>query len=118
MEDKKDSFADIVAKYKRGVLTYNYQPEYVDDLPEGPRMIPGIGMGSAVSGEFIVREFVPRVDRDRCNKCGICWVFCPLGLFSEDEEGLFVVNVEYCRPCGICANECPVKAIEMVRVAK
>ncbi len=56
----------------------------------------------------------PVTDKEKCIKCGMCWVYCPDMAYSQDEEGYFVANMEYCKGCGICAHECPKDAITMV----
>ncbi len=56
------------------------------------------------------RTFRPVVDREKCNACGLCALYCPDGCINEDLE----INLEFCKGCGICANECPKKAITMV----
>ncbi len=55
----------------------------------------------------------PIVDKDKCNKCILCYIFCPDGCIERDTEGYFEANLYYCKGCGICANECPRKAITM-----
>ncbi|RLI13973.1 ferredoxin [Candidatus Bathyarchaeota archaeon] len=61
------------------------------------------------------RTFRPVIDRDRCVKCLVCWLFCPESAIGIDEEGGPVINYDYCKGCGICASECRYGAIEMVR---
>ena len=56
----------------------------------------------------------PIVDNDKCNKCTLCYIFCPDGCIERDTEGYFEANLYYCKGCGICASECPRKAITMV----
>ena len=60
------------------------------------------------------RVFKPVVDKERCNACGICAMFCPDAAISED----LVVDLDFCKGCGICAHECPKKAISMEREEK
>ena len=60
------------------------------------------------------RVFKPVVDKERCNACGICAMFCPDAAISED----LVVDLDFCKGCGICAYECPKKAISMEREEK
>jgi len=56
----------------------------------------------------------PVLDKDKCNKCGLCYIFCPEGCIKEEADGYFVADLSYCKGCGICAIECPKKAITMV----
>ena len=60
------------------------------------------------------RVFKPVVDREKCNACGLCAMYCPDASIDEDLN----VDLRFCKGCGICANECPKKAIEMVREDK
>lgn len=60
------------------------------------------------------RTLRPVYDKSKCNKCGLCWVYCPEGSIVPMEDGFFKVDLDYCKGCGICAKECPVKAIVMI----
>ncbi|OPY91212.1 MAG: Pyruvate synthase subunit PorD [Syntrophus sp. PtaU1.Bin208] len=55
------------------------------------------------------RLFRPVVDREKCNRCGLCVLYCPDCAMGTDIE----IDLEFCKGCGICANECPKKAIVM-----
>ena len=57
------------------------------------------------------RVFKPVVDREKCNSCGMCAMYCPDGVIDSAYE----IDLVFCKGCGICANECPKKAIAMVR---
>jgi len=46
------------------------------------------------------RVFKPVVDKEKCNACGICAMFCPDAAISED----LVVDLDFCKGCGICAH--------------
>lgn len=56
----------------------------------------------------------PIVDFDKCNKCGLCFIYCPEGCIEENAEGYFEPDLYYCKGCGICVVECPLDAITMV----
>jgi pyruvate ferredoxin oxidoreductase delta subunit len=56
---------------------------------------------------------LPEWDRDRCIKCGICYLFCPDAAITKVDEGYFDVTREYCKGCGICQQECWFGAISM-----
>ena len=58
------------------------------------------------------RTLRPVKDEERCNDCGLCWLYCPDG--AIDRDGI-AIDYAYCKGCGICATECKVGAIEMVR---
>jgi pyruvate ferredoxin oxidoreductase delta subunit len=60
------------------------------------------------------RVFRPVVDREKCNACGLCAMYCPEALINEELE----FDYSFCKGCGICANECPKKAITMEREKK
>ena len=60
------------------------------------------------------RSQKPIVDKDKCNKCTLCFIYCPEGCIERNAEGYFEANLFYCKGCGICATECPKKAITMV----
>ena len=57
------------------------------------------------------RTFCPVVDKERCNACGLCALYCPEAVIDENLN----VDLRFCKGCGICANECPKKAIRMER---
>ena len=57
------------------------------------------------------RTSKPVVDKEQCNQCGLCAMYCPDAAIDEDLN----IDLEFCKGCGICAHECPKKAITMVR---
>ncbi len=56
----------------------------------------------------------PIFELERCNKCGLCYIYCPEGCVGQDAEGYFEADLYYCKGCGICAKECPKDVITMV----
>jgi len=56
----------------------------------------------------------PIFDFNKCNKCTLCYFFCPEGCIARTDEGYFEADLFYCKGCGICAEECPKEAVTMV----
>lgn len=55
-------------------------------------------------------------DFKKCNKCGLCFIYCPEGCIRPIKEGYYEADLFYCKGCGICAKECPKNAINMIEV--
>ncbi len=66
-----------------------------------------------VTGEW--RVFKPVYDRENCNKCLACWMFCPENVVSVDDEGYPVIDYTYCKGCGVCVSVCPKKNMHLIR---
>jgi pyruvate ferredoxin oxidoreductase delta subunit len=85
---------------------------------KGWKEIPIAGVCWKPTTEYLTgdwRTFKPVLDSEKCNKCLLCYVYCPDGAIewkTEAEEIEF--NYKYCKGCGICANECRREAIKMV----
>jgi phenylglyoxylate dehydrogenase delta subunit len=58
----------------------------------------------------------PVVDREKCVKCAVCWLYCPVQCVVEKPRW-FDIDLATCKGCGICARECPHRAIAMVEEA-
>ena len=52
----------------------------------------------------------PIILREKCIKCGKCWVFCPDNAIKI-RNGAPVIDYDYCKGCLICVQQCPVRAI-------
>lgn len=105
-------FDDVVKTVKKRQYSYYWRPRYVEDLADGPRCCACTGVTQSEGADFIMKGYHVSIDKEKCTKCGTCWVFCPLGVIRETEDGYFEIDTEYCRPCGICAHECPSGAID------
>ncbi|MFC2005888.1 4Fe-4S binding protein [Chloroflexota bacterium] len=81
------------------------------DLEVGTIMTEGGTAAEYETGDW--KSQSPILDKSKCNKCGLCYIFCPEGCIEQNEEEYFIANLFYCKGCGICAIECPKKAIEM-----
>lgn len=51
----------------------------------------------------------PKVDEDKCVKCGLCEKVCPYFAIKVEEK--VNVNTDKCFGCGLCESKCPTKAI-------
>ncbi len=60
------------------------------------------------------RSMRPVVDKEKCIRCGVCYLFCPDMAIYKNDEGLFVADLYYCKGCGICARECFTGCISMI----
>ena len=58
------------------------------------------------------RSMRPVVNRDKCVKCAVCWLYCPVQCV-EEKPRWFDFNLKTCKGCGICVAECPCGAIRM-----
>jgi pyruvate ferredoxin oxidoreductase delta subunit len=56
----------------------------------------------------------PIMDKERCNKCGLCWLYCPDAAIKLLEDGYYEIDPFYCKGCGICAKACAKEAITMI----
>ena len=61
------------------------------------------------------RVFKPVLNKEKCVKCLMCWVYCPEAAIKRLEDDSIEIDYEYCKGCGICATECPRGAITMVK---
>ena len=59
------------------------------------------------------RSMRPETNKEKCTKCGQCYIFCPDMVYSRNEEGYYEQNYYFCKGCAICVRECPVDAIKM-----
>ncbi len=64
------------------------------------------------------RTLKPVINKEKCIKCGRCWMFCPDNAIKIGKDGKPKIDYDYCKGCGICAAECPVKAIIMKKEEK
>ena len=56
----------------------------------------------------------PVLDKEKCNKCGLCWLYCPDAAKIPVEDGYYETDFYHCKGCGICAQVCRKGAIEMI----
>lgn len=89
----------------------NKWPEKWQDITPGNIVFAPASACEYLTGSW--RAERPVCDNAKCIKCGLCYIFCPEGCISQNEEGYFEANLDYCKGCGICAHECWPGAITM-----
>jgi len=55
----------------------------------------------------------PKIDQDKCTKCGTCIEVCPVNVFEKKDDKTVVAKPEDCIGCRACEAQCPAKAIEV-----
>lgn len=76
------------------------------------------------SGNIIERQtggwriFRPVIDYEKCNKCWLCFVWCPDGVIALNDSDYPHIDYNHCKGCLICYEECPIKAIAIEREVK
>src|SRR4030042_1242346 len=83
------------------------------DLEVGNIVKEAGGASARKTGDW--RTERPVLDKEKCTKCALCWLYCPDAAIKPTEEGYYEADLDYCKGCGICANICPVGAITMTQ---
>lgn len=76
----------------------------------------GVSAASYTGADW--REKKPVRDRNRCFKCGMCYLSCPDAAILQVEDGYYDIHLDICKGCGICARECLNDAIIMTPEGK
>jgi len=63
-----------------------------------------------------VSNYIARVDKQKCKKCGTCVNRCHYEAFYYRGNEDIVFVPENCWGCGLCKNSCPNGAIQMVEI--
>jgi pyruvate ferredoxin oxidoreductase gamma subunit len=64
------------------------------------------------------RQFRPVLQRQRCTRCWLCFVWCPEAAISLDAEDYPQVDYEVCKGCLLCAHECPTQAFSVEKESR
>jgi NAD-dependent dihydropyrimidine dehydrogenase PreA subunit len=54
------------------------------------------------------------IDYGKCDGCGICIDFCPVGVFAVEKGMPAVHRLSACYACDTCTDLCPKSAIEII----
>ena len=55
--------------------------------------------------------FMPQIDKDKCDNCGLCVGVCTCGALVYIEETVIVIETHACGWCMMCEAVCPLGAI-------
>lgn len=55
----------------------------------------------------------PKINSDKCTKCGTCVDMCPVSVFKKDGNRIVVDKPDECIGCKSCEVQCPVNAIKV-----
>ncbi len=61
------------------------------------------------------RQYRPVLEPDKCNRCWLCFVWCPEAAITLDENEFPTVDYDVCKGCLLCAHECPTDAFRVER---
>lgn len=61
------------------------------------------------------RQFRPVLEPEKCNRCWLCFVWCPEAAIALDENEFPQVSYDVCKGCLLCAHECPTQAFRVER---
>ena len=86
-----------------------YSVRHLDELPI--TAISFMTTEENETGEW--RSQRPVLDSEACNRCGLCWMYCPDQAVRPEGDS-YRISYTYCKGCGICAEECPKGAISLV----
>ncbi|MFQ5791044.1 MAG: 2-oxoacid:acceptor oxidoreductase family protein [Acidobacteriota bacterium] len=64
------------------------------------------------------RQFRPVLDLDQCSRCWLCFVWCPDGAISLDDEDRPLLDYDLCKGCLLCAQECPTHAFHIEKESR
>ncbi len=112
-EETKITQTNVIAKAQKKEYPTEKLPTKKEVLAGAVVTTPGIAKEYR-TGDW--RSASAIIDTQKCNKCGLCFIYCPEGCIRPTKEGFYEANLFYCKGCGICAKECPKNAINMVEV--
>jgi dihydropyrimidine dehydrogenase (NAD+) subunit PreA len=98
----------IIAGLKSGLANYMREKEFGSVKDIVGFILPKI---STVESLDFNQNVVYEVDKEKCIKCGLCYVACRDAGYEAitlDKENLATIDKTKCDGCSLCSNVCPV----------
>lgn len=83
-------------------------PTRLSDIPDNTAYEAGFLVTKNAGWRYIR----PVVDLEKCVGCLQCYLYCPDGVISR-EENKVTLDYDFCKGCGICKKMCRFGAINM-----
>ena len=82
------------------------------DLPAGLVCPAGGNSREYITGSW--RSMRPIWDKETCNNCMMCWVYCPDSSIIVKDGEMIGIDLDHCKGCGVCVSECRFNCLEMI----
>ena len=56
----------------------------------------------------------PIWDKEICNNCMMCWVYCPDSSIVVKDGEMIGIDLAHCKGCGVCVTECRFGALDII----
>ncbi|MFW6222485.1 MAG: ATP-binding protein [Bacteroidota bacterium] len=93
-------------------LSHKYSVQLLDADVEEPNSYLFFDFDDEMREEM-VSLMIPKVDTEKCTKCGLCGQECQFGAINVYDSGVLVFK-NLCHGCGVCSLVCPENAIQEV----
>lgn len=90
-----------------------FEPTLDSPLRSTPNVVAPANTPERHTGNW--RQFRPVLEKGDCNRCWLCFVWCPEAAITLDENEYPMVEYDVCKGCLLCAHECPTHAFRIER---
>ena len=76
--------------------------------------LKNVGMGLSARGGKLAQHsgVIPQIQKKRCNTCGVCGRWCPVGAIKMGEQ-FAIIDPKICIGCGECLAVCQFNAVKI-----
>ena len=116
----------LLAASKLGLVNLKNEPVVLGDglatlkLPDFQLPVTyRAGFGKSKIFQYLIKRLMinisvkPKVEKEKCVKCGMCVRICPVSVIKFQEDGFPKVDTKNCIECYCCHEACPEKAMEL-----